>query len=161
MPKTDFTANALIDGLPAGQDVFYRNRFQNLLSPTIVGEPKRRAIDALFRSCGRQTRPAKFARFGPINLKNARHADDPRPLDDASSCPAARDYSRAYLHHLVKANGSAQDRDRRATVARRAAGPGGPANECLHRQANRVAPSRGAGAWPEDSRRDASASPCL
>ena len=45
-----------------------------------------------------------FTRFGPINLKNARHADDPRPLDEASTCPAARDYSRAYLHHLVKAN---------------------------------------------------------
>ena len=45
-----------------------------------------------------------FTRFGPINLKNARHAGDPRPLDEASSCPAARDYSRAYLHHLVKAN---------------------------------------------------------
>jgi queuine tRNA-ribosyltransferase len=45
-----------------------------------------------------------FSRFGPINLKNARHADDPRPLDDASACPATRDYSRAYLHHLVKAN---------------------------------------------------------
>ena len=35
-------------------------------------------------------------------MKNARHADDPRPLDETSSCPAARDYSRAYLHHLVK-----------------------------------------------------------
>ena len=45
-----------------------------------------------------------FTRFGPLNLKNARHAGDPRPLDEASSCPAARDYSRAYLHHLVKAN---------------------------------------------------------
>jgi queuine tRNA-ribosyltransferase len=45
-----------------------------------------------------------FTRFGPINLKNARHADDARPLDSASACPAARDYSRAYLHHLVKAN---------------------------------------------------------
>ena len=45
-----------------------------------------------------------FTRFGPVNLKNARHADDPRPLDGASACPAARDYSRAYLHHLVKAN---------------------------------------------------------
>jgi queuine tRNA-ribosyltransferase len=45
-----------------------------------------------------------FTRFGPINLKNARHADDPRPLDEQSPCPAARDYSRAYLHHLVKAN---------------------------------------------------------
>ena len=45
-----------------------------------------------------------FTRFGPITLKNARHADDSRPLDEASSCPAARQYSRAYLHHLVKAN---------------------------------------------------------
>jgi queuine tRNA-ribosyltransferase len=38
-----------------------------------------------------------------VTLRNARHADDPRPLDAQSSCPAARDYSRAYLHHLVKA----------------------------------------------------------
>jgi queuine tRNA-ribosyltransferase len=44
-----------------------------------------------------------FTRFGPISLKNARHAEDPRPLDATSPCPAARDYSRAYLHHLVKA----------------------------------------------------------
>jgi queuine tRNA-ribosyltransferase len=43
-----------------------------------------------------------FTRYGTINLKNARHADDPRPLDEASGCPATRDYSRAYLHHLVK-----------------------------------------------------------
>jgi queuine tRNA-ribosyltransferase len=43
-----------------------------------------------------------FTRRGTINLKNARHADDPRPLDETSDCPAARDYSRAYLHHLVK-----------------------------------------------------------
>ena len=39
---------------------------------------------------------------GKVNLKNARHAEDPNPLDPASTCPAARDYSRAYLHHLVK-----------------------------------------------------------
>jgi queuine tRNA-ribosyltransferase len=45
-----------------------------------------------------------YTRFGPLNLKNARHADDPRPLDETSDCPAARDYSRAYLHHLFKAN---------------------------------------------------------
>jgi queuine tRNA-ribosyltransferase len=38
-----------------------------------------------------------------VTLRNARHADDPRPLDAESSCSAARDYSRAYLHHLVKA----------------------------------------------------------
>jgi queuine tRNA-ribosyltransferase len=45
-----------------------------------------------------------FTRFGPVNIRNARHADDPRPLDEASTCAAARDYSRAYLHHLAKAN---------------------------------------------------------
>lgn len=45
-----------------------------------------------------------FTRFGKINLRNARHADDHRPLDPQSPCPAARDYSRAYLHHLIKAN---------------------------------------------------------
>ncbi|WP_295965748.1 tRNA guanosine(34) transglycosylase Tgt [uncultured Bartonella sp.] len=44
-----------------------------------------------------------FTRFGKINLRNAKHAEDPRPLDPQSPCPAARDYSRAYLHHLVKA----------------------------------------------------------
>ena len=43
-----------------------------------------------------------FTRRGKVNLRNARHADDARPLDDESDCPAARDYSRAYLHHLVK-----------------------------------------------------------
>jgi queuine tRNA-ribosyltransferase len=45
-----------------------------------------------------------FTRFGPINLRNARHADDPRPLDPHSRCPATREAPRAYLHHLVKAN---------------------------------------------------------
>jgi queuine tRNA-ribosyltransferase len=44
-----------------------------------------------------------FTRFGPINIKNAQHAEDPRPLDPESRCPAARDFSRAYLHHLFKA----------------------------------------------------------
>jgi queuine tRNA-ribosyltransferase len=47
-----------------------------------------------------------YSRRGKINLKNARHADDPRPLDEESDCPAARDYSRAYLHHLVKSGES-------------------------------------------------------
>jgi queuine tRNA-ribosyltransferase len=44
-----------------------------------------------------------FTRFGPINIKNAHHAEDPRPLDPRSRCPAAREFSRAYLHHLFKA----------------------------------------------------------
>jgi queuine tRNA-ribosyltransferase len=43
-----------------------------------------------------------FTRFGVINLRNARHAGDPRPLDEGSAWPATRTYSRAYLHHLVK-----------------------------------------------------------
>jgi queuine tRNA-ribosyltransferase len=43
-----------------------------------------------------------YTRRGKVNLRNARHADDPRPLDEESDCPASRDYSRAYLHHLVK-----------------------------------------------------------
>jgi len=45
-----------------------------------------------------------YTRFGPVNLKNARHAADPRPLDEESDNAATRGYARAYLHHLVKAN---------------------------------------------------------
>jgi queuine tRNA-ribosyltransferase len=44
-----------------------------------------------------------FTRFGKVNLRNARHGDDPRPLDPELPHPAARDYARAYLHHLVRA----------------------------------------------------------
>lgn len=44
-----------------------------------------------------------FTRFGAINLRNARHAEDGRPLDESVPCPASRDYARAYLHHLVRA----------------------------------------------------------
>lgn len=47
-----------------------------------------------------------FTRFGKVNLRNARHAEDFRPLDEESSCPASAEYSRAYLHHLVKCNES-------------------------------------------------------
>src|SRR5689334_1794757 len=43
-----------------------------------------------------------FTRCGTVNLRNARHADDPRPLDEESPWPASRTYARAYLHHLVK-----------------------------------------------------------
>ncbi len=45
-----------------------------------------------------------FTRFGTMNLKNARHADDPRPLDAACACPTCTGYSRAYLRHLVQAD---------------------------------------------------------
>jgi queuine tRNA-ribosyltransferase len=43
-----------------------------------------------------------WTRAGPLNLRNACHADDPAPLDPACACPVCRDHSRAYLHHLVK-----------------------------------------------------------
>ena len=45
-----------------------------------------------------------YTRHGRINLRNARHGEDARPLDETSTCPAARDYSRAYLHHLVRSD---------------------------------------------------------
>jgi len=76
-----------------------------------VGKPDdivgavRRGVDMF--DCVLPTRSGRnaqaFTRRGTVNLKNARHRDDPRPLDDACSCPACRDYSRAYLHHLCKA----------------------------------------------------------
>jgi queuine tRNA-ribosyltransferase len=43
-----------------------------------------------------------FTRCGTVNLRNARHADDPTPLDPECSCPACAGYSRAYLHHLCR-----------------------------------------------------------
>ncbi|MEM9716956.1 MAG: tRNA guanosine(34) transglycosylase Tgt [Pseudomonadota bacterium] len=45
-----------------------------------------------------------LTRRGPINLRNARHKDDPRPLDADCTCPACRNYSRAYLHHVIKSD---------------------------------------------------------
>ncbi|WP_170324784.1 tRNA guanosine(34) transglycosylase Tgt [Ruegeria arenilitoris] len=45
-----------------------------------------------------------FTRYGVVNIKNARHADDPRPLDEQCSCPACSNYSRAYLHHVFRSN---------------------------------------------------------
>ncbi len=43
-----------------------------------------------------------FTRRGELNLRNARHRDDPRPIDERCACPACRDHSRAYLHHLIR-----------------------------------------------------------
>ncbi|MFT4129554.1 tRNA guanosine(34) transglycosylase Tgt [Labrys sp. (in: a-proteobacteria)] len=75
-------------------------------TPDDLIESVSRGIDMF--DCVMPTRAGRhglaYSRFGKVNLKNARHAEDPRPLDEASSCPAARDYSRAYLHHLTKAN---------------------------------------------------------
>ncbi|HVY21638.1 MAG TPA: tRNA guanosine(34) transglycosylase Tgt [Bauldia sp.] len=73
-------------------------------TPDDIVESVARGIDMF--DCVMPTRAGRhgvaYTRYGKINLKNARHADDPRPLDEAATWPAARDYSRAYLHHLVK-----------------------------------------------------------
>jgi queuine tRNA-ribosyltransferase len=75
-------------------------------TPDDLMEAVKRGIDMF--DCVLPTRNGRhgtaFTRFGAINLANARHADDPRPLDGQSAHPAARSYSRAYLHHLTKAN---------------------------------------------------------
>jgi queuine tRNA-ribosyltransferase len=111
-----------IGGLAVGEPKEEREKMLDAIEPHMptdrprylmgVGTPEdlveavRRGMDMF--DCVMPTRNGRhglaFSRFGPINLKNARHAADPRPLDAESVCPAARDYSRAYLHHLVKAN---------------------------------------------------------
>jgi queuine tRNA-ribosyltransferase len=77
-----------------------------------VGKPSdlvgavQRGIDMF--DCVMPTRSGRngqaFTRRGTINIRNARHAEDPRPLDEHCRCPACRDYSRAYLHHLVRSD---------------------------------------------------------
>ncbi|HWG05945.1 MAG TPA: tRNA guanosine(34) transglycosylase Tgt, partial [Beijerinckiaceae bacterium] len=73
-------------------------------TPDDLIEAVRRGIDMF--DCVMPTRAGRhglaYTRSGRLNLRNAKHADDSRPLDATSLCPAARDYSRAYLHHLVK-----------------------------------------------------------
>jgi queuine tRNA-ribosyltransferase len=65
----------------------------------------RRGIDMF--DCVMPTRAGRtaqaFTRLGELNLRNARHRDDPRPIDERCACPACRDHSRAYLHHLIRA----------------------------------------------------------
>ena len=71
----------------------------------IVGAVKR-GIDMM--DCVLPTRSGRtgqaFTRRGVVNIKNARHADDPRPLDEHCSCPACTGYSRAYLHHVFRSH---------------------------------------------------------
>src|ERR1700681_3587987 len=73
-------------------------------TPDDILEAVARGVDMF--DCVMPTRNGRhgmaFTRFGQINLRNARHADDPRPLDEESSWPSARNCSRAYLNHLVR-----------------------------------------------------------
>jgi queuine tRNA-ribosyltransferase len=74
-------------------------------TPHDIVEAVARGVDMF--DCVLPTRAGRhglaYTRFGKVNLRNARYADDSAPLDSESSCAASRDYSRAYLHHLVKA----------------------------------------------------------
>jgi queuine tRNA-ribosyltransferase len=74
-------------------------------TPEDILEAAARGVDMF--DCVMPTRNGRhgvaFTRFGQVNLRNARHAEDPRPIDEESTWPSARSYSRAYLHHLMKA----------------------------------------------------------
>lgn len=109
-----------IGGLAVGEPQEVMLDMLSVVCPILPGEKPRYLMgvgtpDDILKSVGRgvdmfdcvmPTRAGRhglaFTRFGKINIRNARHADDHRPLDPESTCPAARDYSRAYLHHLVK-----------------------------------------------------------
>ena len=71
----------------------------------IVGAVKR-GIDMF--DCVMPTRAGRtaqgFTRRGELNMRNARHRDDPRPIDEHCACPACKHHSRAYLHHLIRAD---------------------------------------------------------
>ncbi len=71
----------------------------------IVGAVKRGIdmMDCVLPSRSGRTGQA-WTRRGQVNIKNARHADDPRPLDEHCTCPACRNYSRAYLHHVFRSH---------------------------------------------------------
>ena len=75
-------------------------------TPSDLLESVTRGVDMF--DCVMPTRSGRhglaFTPGGRVNLRNARHRADPRPLDETSDCPASRDYSRAYLHHLVRSD---------------------------------------------------------
>jgi queuine tRNA-ribosyltransferase len=97
MLKTlDFTVPALPEDKP--------RYLMGVGTPEDILEAVARGVDMM--DCVMPTRSGRhgqaFTRSGRLNMRNSIHAEDPAPLDPGSSCPAARDYSRAYIHHLVK-----------------------------------------------------------
>ncbi|MDF1686913.1 MAG: tRNA guanosine(34) transglycosylase Tgt [Parvibaculaceae bacterium] len=73
-------------------------------TPDDLVEAVSRGVDMF--DCVMPTRSGRhgqiFTRYGKLNMKNAKHAKDERPIDPNGPCEASRDYSRAYLHHLMK-----------------------------------------------------------
>ncbi|SLN53906.1 tRNA guanosine(34) transglycosylase Tgt [Roseisalinus antarcticus] len=96
---------ACLDHAPASLPVDRPRYLMGVGKPDdIVGAVKRGVdmMDCVLPSRSGRTGQA-WTRRGQVNLKNARHADDPRPLDAACTCPTCRGYSRAYLHHVFRA----------------------------------------------------------
>jgi queuine tRNA-ribosyltransferase len=94
------TLDATVPHLPAPQPRY----LMGVGKPDDIAGAVLRGIDMF--DCVLPTRSGRngqaFTWEGPLNLKNARHVDDPAPLDPACRCPACRQFSRAYLHHVVK-----------------------------------------------------------
>ena len=94
------TLEATVPHLPSGKPRY----LMGVGTPSDLIEAVARGIDMF--DCVMPTRSGRhgqaFTWNGRVNIKNARHAEDPRPLDPESACPAATDYSRAYLHHLMR-----------------------------------------------------------
>ncbi len=87
--------------LPAGRPRY----LMGVGKPVDLVEAVARGIDMF--DCVLPTRSGRHGQawsdFGPMNLKNARFAEDESPLDESLECPASRDYSKAYIHHLIRA----------------------------------------------------------
>jgi queuine tRNA-ribosyltransferase len=98
---------AMVEVLDYAPDMLPRERPRYLMGvgkPMDIVEAAARGVDMF--DCVLPTRSGRHGQAwtwdGPVNLKNARFAEDQDPLDPETPCPASRDYSKAYLHHLVK-----------------------------------------------------------
>ncbi|HEU4551122.1 MAG TPA: tRNA guanosine(34) transglycosylase Tgt [Rhizomicrobium sp.] len=94
------TLDAVVPHMPADRPRY----LMGVGKPDDVAGAVLRGVDMF--DCVLPTRSGRngqaFTWEGPLNLKNARHADDPAPLDPMCRCPACRQFGRAYLHHVVK-----------------------------------------------------------
>ena len=95
---------AVLDGLQGALPAARPRYLMGVGTPDDIVQSVRRGIDMF--DCVLPTRSGRTARAytsaGTLNMRNARHAEDPAPLDAACACPTCAGYSRAYLHHLFR-----------------------------------------------------------